>query len=74
MVGVLLDRDAWRELVTYVHRLEAEVDQREEDAVRRIITERLPNAEFEPGSAEHAAAIFAETDRAFERFRTEGSR
>jgi hypothetical protein len=74
VVGILLDRDAWDELVTYVHRLEAEADRREDDAVRRIITERLPHAEFEPGSAERAADIFAEADRAVERFRTEGRR
>ena len=60
LIGVLLDRNAWNELVTYVHRLEAEADRHEDDAARRLITKRMPHAEFEPGSTERAIDIFTE--------------
>jgi len=50
LVGVLIDDEAWHELVRYVERLEAEVERAEDSEVRAIIEARLPGAKFEPGS------------------------
>lgn len=62
-VGVLLDSDAWQELVRLVDGLQAENARLEDEAARAILAERLPGAVFEPGSSERADAI----DREYER-------
>jgi hypothetical protein len=63
LVGVLLDIDEWQHIVRHVARLEAEAEQREDEAVRAIVAVRAPGAVFEPGSPERVAEI----DREYER-------
>ncbi len=63
LVGVLLDSDAWQELVRLVDGLQAENARLEDEAARAILAGRLPGAVFEPGSPERADAI----DREYER-------
>jgi hypothetical protein len=62
VVGVFLDVQEWRELVRHVTQLEAEAEQREDEAARAVIAARAPGALFESGSAERVAEI----DRAYE--------
>ncbi len=50
LIGVLIDADAWRELVQYVERLEAEIERAEEAEVRAMIEARVASGLFEPGS------------------------
>jgi len=62
-VGVFLDVAEWQSLVHYVARLETELERREADAVRAIVSERAPGATFDPGSAERTAEIDSEYER-----------
>lgn len=62
VVGVFLDVDEWRELVRHVTQLEAEAEQREDEAARAIVAARAKGALFESGSSERVAEI----DRAYE--------
>ncbi len=64
VVGVFLDVDEWRELVRHVTQLEAEAEQREDEAARAIVAARAENAVLEPGSPERVAEI----DRTYEEF------
>jgi hypothetical protein len=63
LMGVLLDIDEWQHLVRHVARLEAEAEQREDEAAHAIIAARAPGADFEPGSPERAADIEREYER-----------
>ena len=67
VIGVLVDRAAWDQLVSYVRHLEHEADRREDEAVGALVAERSPKAAFEPGTPERAADIFEEADRLYER-------
>jgi hypothetical protein len=67
LVGVLLDIDEWQHLVQHVARLEAEAEQREDEAVHSIIAARASDVVFEPGSPERVSEI----DRDYERLVTE---
>jgi hypothetical protein len=70
LVGVLIDAEAWHQLVRYVGRLEAEVEQAENSEVRAIIEARLPGARFEPGSP----ALVEEIEHEYERIISENLR
>ena len=70
LLGVFLDVGEWQHLVRYVARLEAEAEQREDEAVRAIVAERGPGAAFEPGSSARVADI----DREYERIVTARAR
>ncbi len=63
LVGVLIDAQAWHNLVRYVDLLEAELERVEDSEVRAIIEARLPEAKFEPGSL----ALIEEIDHEYER-------
>jgi hypothetical protein len=63
VVGVLLDVDAWQQLVGHVARLEAEVEAREDEVAHMIVEQRAPGATFVALSDEQIAEIEAEFDR-----------
>ena len=63
LVGVFLGVDEWRRLVQYVGQLEAESERREDDAAHAIVAARVPDAIFEPGSANRVAEIDRELER-----------
>jgi hypothetical protein len=46
VLGVVVAADEWRAHTDYVRRLEAQLERHEDDAVRALITERAPRAEF----------------------------
>lgn len=63
LVGVLIDAEAWHDIVRYVERLEAAVDRAEDAEVRAMIQARLPDAVFESGSPELVEEIEHEYQR-----------
>jgi hypothetical protein len=70
LVGVLIDAQAWHNLVRYVELLEAELERVENSEVRAIIEARLPGASFEPGSP----VLVEEIDHEYERIISENLR
>jgi hypothetical protein len=70
LVGVLIDAEAWHQLVRYVGQLELEVERAENSEVRAIIEARLPGAMFEPGSP----ALVEEIEHEYEHIISENLR
>jgi hypothetical protein len=52
ILGVVVSADEWRAHTDYVRDLEARVERHEDDAVRALISERAPHAQFVPATPE----------------------
>ncbi len=50
VLGVVVSAEEWRVYTEYVRQLEVQVERHEDEAVRALINERAPGAEFVPAT------------------------
>ena len=61
VLGVLVEAESWRAIAAYVHDLERQLERHEDEAARRVISQRLDDAHFVSATPD----VIAEIDREY---------